>query len=257
MSELPPLWLPGPSEPRLSAGEVHLWFTSLELPPEVQSALELLLSPEERRRRDRYRFPADRRRFGAARGGLRALLARYAGVRPRELRFADGERGKPYLLHPGMSPGIAFNLSHSGERAVVAVTLGRQLGVDIEAVRPLARLATLADHFFPPVEVRLLRSLPPPRREQLFFTLWARKEAVVKAAGMDLAATLQAIAVPRVLSRRGRSMHFPLSGTRRGRHWFLADFLPEPGFRGALCVVGGRCRIHRWLFDAADGGDSS
>ena len=121
----------------------------------------------------RFHSPEHASRYLKAHGALRAILGRYTSG---PLEFALGERGKPYLPH---APEVCFNLSHSHEMALVAVARGREVGVDVEKLRPLPRFADIAERFFPPTEL-------PPADEADFYRRWTRIEAVLKACGVGL-----------------------------------------------------------------------
>jgi 4'-phosphopantetheinyl transferase len=104
---------------------------------------------------------------------LRDILARFTTA---DLEFAAAPNGKPWL--PG-APELKFNLSRSRDIALVAVTLGAEVGVDIERFRPLPEYAAIAERFFPPGE-------EAPTDERDFFRRWTRLEALLKASGIGL-----------------------------------------------------------------------
>ena len=143
------------------------------------------LSEEERARMARFRFSEDRRRYLAAHGALREILARHTGIDPGALRFSEGEHGKPALI----GSDIKFNLSHSGEMALIAIGVARdrEVGVDIEKIRADIDVLAIAQRFFTAEEAARLESLEQSERTKLFFTLWTRKEALSKARGIPLA----------------------------------------------------------------------
>lgn len=166
--------LPAP----LARDEVHVWNIDLNRDP---SPFLDLLSVEELRRAECFRFEQDREHFLVARGMLRALLARYLGAAPTALCFVYGEHGKPRLVAP--ETGLRFNLSHSHGRALIAVAEGRDVGVDLEYVHRRVAEERVARRYFSPEEVAALRALPPAERKAAFFRGWSRKEAYLKARG--------------------------------------------------------------------------
>ena len=150
-----------------SDSQVHVWRIPLDraqVPPPT---------PGESARAARFRTPVLATHYLKSHAALRDILARYTTA---PLEFALHEKGKPYL--PRL-PEIRFNLSHSHEMALVAVALGRDVGVDIEKLRPMPEFADVAERFFPPSE-------PPPSDEIDFFRRWTRVEAVLKARGVGL-----------------------------------------------------------------------
>jgi 4'-phosphopantetheinyl transferase len=146
------------------------------------------LSADEQARAARLLMPDARRRFVASRARLREILAQITGIDAAALTFGTGEHGKPYLS--GVDDAPQFNLAHSGDLALVAVS-DRPVGVDLEQVRPLANMAQMADMSFTDEERAVLWSLDEAARTAAFFRLWTRKEAVMKAhgAGFRLAKT--------------------------------------------------------------------
>src|SRR5207253_323259 len=117
------------------------------------------LAPDEQARAARFYRPEFGRRFAVARGVLRTLLARYAGAEPAAVRFAYGPQGKPALAEPG-GTSLRFNVSHSGELAYYAFAWGREVGIDVERIRPLSDDLRLAERFFSPAETAALLALP-------------------------------------------------------------------------------------------------
>ncbi|NNJ11058.1 4'-phosphopantetheinyl transferase superfamily protein [Chloroflexales bacterium ZM16-3] len=215
-------------------GEVHLWLIDLAAAADNLGALAQTLSPDERARAERLRVPLARERFVAARGALRASLARYAGVAPAALRFRYGPAGKPYLDGP-LSDAISFNLAHSDHLALLAVSSGSaRVGVDIEIVGD-ADHEMIASRFFAPAERRALDELPPDQRRDAFYRCWVCKEAFVKARGEGLALALDQFTVDVAPSAPAALLHIDGDPDEAGR-WRLAALTPAEGFVAALCL---------------------
>jgi 4'-phosphopantetheinyl transferase len=219
--------------------EVHLWRTGLDLPDDCVADLRQLLSPDEQLRADRFRFERDRRRYVTGRGSLRRLLGRCVGEEPGRLRFHYGAMGKPLAVEG--APQLRFNLSHSQGLALYAVACGRELGVDIEALRPLADAENIARRFFSASESAALRRLPEPQRIAGFFNCWTRKEAWLKAVGDGLSRPLSDVDVSLVPGEPARILRVQDDPEGAGR-WSLYAFEPFPGSVGALCVEVPRLR---------------
>jgi 4'-phosphopantetheinyl transferase len=183
-------WPPPPPGLTLSPAEVHVWRACLDLGPEGVRALEATLGPEDRARALRFRRAIDRVHFIVAHGALRAILARYVGRDPADLRLVADPKGKPRLAAPGP---LRFNLSHSVGLALCAVARDAEVGVDIERVQPEFPVLAIAARFFAPAESTALRALPAAAQPRAFFDLWARKEASLKARGDGLARPLRGI----------------------------------------------------------------
>ena len=235
MSQLPP-------------DEVHVWTASREAPDSVVEAMRSLLDADELKRADRFAFPRDRRQFAVGRGLLRTILGRYLERPPEGLRFVANAHGKPGF-DPGLgdSPPIRFNLAHSGSWVVYALTIGRDVGVDIERIRPDFGGLALAERFFAPGEVAALRALPEEARGPAFFHGWTRKEAYIKARGKGLALPLDqfevAIGPGRPAALLATSPD-PLEASR----WSLVELPAGPGYVAALCVEGAgwALRLGQW-----------
>jgi 4'-phosphopantetheinyl transferase len=227
-------WRTPPADVALGAGEVHVWRVSLVQPPEAIAALADTLSPDERERAARFHFERDRAAFTVARGALRALLGRYLARLPGDLGFGYHARGKPYLAAPA-GDRLRFNLSHSGGLALIALTQGREVGVDIEHKRALQDLTSLARISFAPGEYATLCGLAPRDQPDAFFACWSRKEAFIKATGegvsqlADFDVTLRPGEPARLLR---------IDGAFARRRWSLHELPVSPGYAAALVVEG-------------------
>jgi 4'-phosphopantetheinyl transferase len=149
-----------------------------------------LLSPDEHARMARFVFDRDRRAFLLTRALVRTTLSRYASVPPADWQFIANVHGRPEILdRPAGVPDLRFNLSHTDGLIACAVTIGREVGVDIEQIH---RQVThdVAGRFFAPNEVTDLRSLPADEQDKAFFDYWTLKEAYIKARGFGLALPL-------------------------------------------------------------------
>jgi 4'-phosphopantetheinyl transferase len=208
----------------------------------IPDELDRTLSGDERERADRFRAADDRRRFIIARGTLRVILSRYLARAPEDLRFRYGDHGKPALEGEGSGNDVRFNLAHSEGVAVYAVTRGQEVGVDVERVRSMHDLETVAERFFTPCEWFALRRLPPRERDVAFFSCWTLKEAVLKAVGSGLTGSLDSFAVT-VRSDEPPAFVAVAPGARGLERWSLQRLNPGEGYVGALCVEPPLCSI--------------
>ncbi|MEO8218659.1 MAG: 4'-phosphopantetheinyl transferase superfamily protein [Acidobacteriota bacterium] len=226
--------------PSLSHDRIDLLATSLNID---SSALEegcALLSVDERERADRFRFPRHARRFIHARAFMRRTLSWYLDRDPAALRFNYGPEGKPSLPFT-----ISFNQSDSEELAVLAVTLSRQVGVDIESLRSIANAEELAHRFFSPGETRDLMAITEEERDRAFLACWTRKEAYLKATGEGLTRPLSQfrVVVDPCLEPRLISVELDPAEERR---WSMAHLEPGVGYIGALVIEGRGASVH-WV----------
>lgn len=209
--------------------QVIVWSWSLDTGSLVDDAAEALLSGEEQARRRRFVSPDLGRRFLAAHAGLRLALGRHLDRDPRSLSFTSNASGKPRLADGG---SVHFNLSHSGERAVLAIS-DREVGIDLECMRPIEHL-DLATRYFHPREVEAIAGMSDEEgQHRAFFRVWTLKEAVVKALGDGLAIPLQSFEVS-IASVRPRMVRAPEAGPPTW--WLQSDTLDGYGF--ALAVPG-------------------
>jgi 4'-phosphopantetheinyl transferase len=218
---------------RLGPNEVQVWAVWLTAPESVLTQYWNDLSAEEQNRAGRFRFEDLRCSYILSRGALRVLLGYYTGRQRKDLVLSYGPKGKPFLP---AHPRLQFNTSHSANLALYAFTPGIELGVDIEQIRPLDGLESVASRFFSAREISDLLSLPPESRVPAFFRCWTRKEAYIKAIGDGLSINLDAFQVtllpqdsPRLASAKS---------SQNDWDWILHHLDPAPGYVGALAYEG-------------------
>ena len=217
---------------------VHVWCIRLGSPGrEALAELERALSADERARADRFAFERLRVDHIVSTGSLRFLLSRYTGIAPERIDLVRGPRGKPSLRD---APGaIEFNLSHSSGLAVVALTRGCPLGVDVEGMRTIRDLPDLARSTFAPEETADLLALPDAERQRAFFRCWTRKEAYIKAIGEGLYEPLDRFRVTLRPDEPARFVH--IGGDREeAARWTLDAPTLESPYVAALAYAGPR-----------------
>jgi 4'-phosphopantetheinyl transferase len=239
-------WRPPYDDALLGADEVHVWRASVDEVGEAWfSVLESFLSSNEIERAGRYRFDKDRRRFVARRGLLRLLLSRYAGAVPTSFRFNYNSFGKPYLDDEANRPASHFNVSQSHGLALFAFSTNRELGVDIEQVKPLNDQESVAQRFFAPGEIQAIRSLPEDMQTDALYRCWTRKEAYIKGVVKGLSIPLDSFEVS--LGEASAALLRTDDSLGRNVDWSLYPLIPGQGFAGALAVQGKVSKIE--LFD--------
>lgn len=222
------------------SGDVHVWHVSLDEVASEVIRLQPLLSPEERMRADRLREDRDRLRYVVAHGRLREILSGCTGIAARDLHFGRNRHGKPHLAEGTRRGDLRFSLSHSGDRALVAVTVGQPVGVDIERIVPDTDVLAIAERFFAMDELRLLRALPLARRLEGFFQLWTCKEAYVKARGEGIIDRLSSFTVS-VDSAGQATLVEDTRGPVAPAHWHLELLRCAPSFAAAVVST----NVHR------------
>jgi 4'-phosphopantetheinyl transferase len=199
-------------KPEISAADVRVAVGRLDLPQPRLAALAATLCAGERGRVETM-APELARRFVAARGALRELLGSLLGIAPADVEIRYGAHGKPEL-----GGELRFNLAHSGELVLIAVALGRDVGVDVELVRRLSDRDTLARAVLDADEEQALTGLPEAERDAALLAAWTRKEALLKAIGEGVGQD------PRAVIRRDAA------------RFTIRALAPAPGYVGALAV---------------------
>ena len=176
----------------LELNAVHLWGIELNGSQRCLERCAQWLDKEEQHRAARLVREEDRQRYVLAHGGLRAVLSWYLGIGPDVLEMYRSEAGKPSLTRElGGQPAITFNMSHAHGRALIAVSKGQEVGVDLERIRSDVEIAKLSERYFTPSEHATIMQSTQEQRAARFFRYWVAKEAVLKAQGVGLQALSQ------------------------------------------------------------------
>ena len=231
----------------LGPEEVDLWLAPLDCSPTTSLALIKTLSADEVERADSFHFAHDRTRFIARRGILRDLLSKYLGCAPVEIRFAYQSRGKPQLEQTERTTGdLRFNLSHSVTAALYAFSWGKEVGVDIELIRPGIPWERVASRFFTASEIAELQQWPAHQRMTGFLTCWTRKEAYLKVRGEGLSIPLDSFEVSAAPCEAPMLLVAPeLSEPER---WSLCDVPLGQCLAGALATEGRPVRLRLFTY---------
>ena len=238
-------WDSPPKTLVLPNNAVHVWRASLHISASELCTFEDTLAVDERARAERFYFQKHRERFIAGRGLLRNILSRYLDRKPDQLRFCYNAYGKPSLTEATGAEGLCFNLSHSHEMALYALTRGREIGVDIEHFRPDVEVEKLAERFFSPREEAVLRALPEPLRKEGFFNCWTRKEAYIKAEGKGMSIPLSAFDVSLAPGEPAALLRTENHSKETSR-WALQALNPAPSYAAALAVKGHDWELKCW-----------
>lgn len=228
------MWRTPPHPFDLPTDAAHVWRVDLRVSADCAARFIAALSPDERDRADRFRFPEHRERFIAAHGALRDILSRYLDVPAGRLAFSITPHGKPVLAAPGHT-WLQFNLSHSGDLALIAVSRDCPVGIDVEQMIPPDNFPRLVEQFFSANENAAFRALPESKRAAAFFAGWTRKEAYVKALGTGVSLPLDHFDVTMDPDTPAR-----LLADRRHPHhvatWSLHTFSPASNYIASLAI---------------------
>jgi 4'-phosphopantetheinyl transferase len=225
---------------------VDVWRVFLNPSLDSVQLRESTLSADETQRASRFHFDVDRDRFVVSHASLRNILARYLHCEPNQITFQKNEYGKPFVLS---NPKLQFNLSHSGDYALIAVTRECKVGIAVERLREDMELENIASRFFSPGEVSELMALSPEHRTSGFFNCWTRKEAYIKAQGLGLSLPLDSFDVslapnePAILRSTRPDPDIAV-------RWILLPLDVDSDYAGALAVEGKDLEFRFWDWNA-------
>ena len=174
-----------PNQLILSDTQIDIWLCVLSDIESRNNHFLAQLSPEEKSRAQRFKFDIHRNRFIVSHGFVRTVLANYLTIEANEINYLKGEQGKPYLANPNPN-NLQFNLSHTKDVALLAVTKKVAVGIDIEHNDRKTDWKGICQRFFTEPEQKALFSLAEGQQGNAFFDLWTRKEAYMKVLGTGL-----------------------------------------------------------------------
>ena len=236
------VWPPHPARaaagwvPSLSGRDVHVWAVHLD----GADNGDAVLSTSERQRVAQIRQPVRRRCIAAARAHLRRILGAYLRQAPKAVELVRTEHGRPALA---AGVPLQFNMSYSRDIAVVALTNGWCVGIDVESVDPFPEVDSVARLSMTGTELRDFSGLSWCERPTAFYHAWTQKESYAKALGVGTAIRFAAIETridPRCRDGLRRL------GDPRGPSLTAHHLDPAAGFCGAVAAPGSDWRIHCW-----------
>jgi 4'-phosphopantetheinyl transferase len=173
--------------PVIEKNRIHIWsarYNDLDCHFRILSEV---VSSEEQKTASAFRKPGESRNYLLRHGLVRTILAHYTRKTPEKLSFTKGKNGKPELDPLGAGAELSFNLSHTSEMVLIGVTKKRRIGVDIVKMDPSYQFQDTAEYLMAPAEKAFLIRIEPALRYQVFFRMWAIKEAILKVTGSTLA----------------------------------------------------------------------
>ena len=231
-----------PEPGSLADDEVHIFYADVDSLLCCAGILEETLSDTENFKKDRFLFGKDRSSYIVSHGVLRVILGSYLGEEPKNLVFINGPHGKPMLDGGSDQDALRFSVSHSNRRALYAINRGREIGVDLEKIRPEFSFEEISDKYFSAREAAFLRTRPVHDRKEAFFTYWTLKEAFMKGTGEGFSLPLNRFEIthdpPKVVSLQGYS--------EAAAQWSIRSMHLEPGYAAALAVEGPDLPIRCW-----------
>lgn len=221
-------------------GSIHVWRIRLDYnrPPAADAGA--LLSETERLRAERFHFSRDQVRYKVGHAILRILLGSYLRIEPHLIKFESAPKGKPFVA----GTPLRFNMSDSGCVCLFALSLGTEIGVDVEKIRSNVDYRMIAEREFPSLERNTLAQLDAEKRLLGFFDLWTAKEAFLKAKGLGLTVPLDAFSIQTVQGRnvKPRLVSSDLDPEDVGR-WSLHWLQVGPEYAGCLAAEGNSTEV--------------
>ena len=232
------------SKKTLDQNQIHIWKVNIDNPTlDLDDLFSDVLSDDERKRVDRLRSEKDKKRFIVSRGLLRKNLGSYLGAEPSDITFTYNKYGKPDIK-PEHNPGnIKFNVSHSANLAIYAISQNREIGIDLEYIREVRAADKIIGRFFTQQETDFYYSQSEDKRELAFFTLWTRKEAYSKARGMGIGLPSKEFDLNLV-----PTAEISTTDIKTESKWSLIDIEIDEDYLAALATEGNDIEICRFEF---------
>jgi 4'-phosphopantetheinyl transferase len=242
------IWEKSPATSELSENLVHIWKARID-----DSALDVdklhmeILSQDEKKRVSRLRSAKDKMRFIVSRSLLRKSLSHYLDASPSEVRFIYNKYGKPNIDPEYHQENIRFNLSHSENLALYAITQNREIGIDVEYIRKVDKADKIVKRFFSKEEGEFYYSQPDRKKNWAFFTLWTRKEAYSKARGMGIGLPTKEFDLQLVPTEVGHTNN--IRTRNKESKWSLINIEIDSDYLAALATEGNDFKISHWKFE--------
>lgn len=232
--------------PHLSSDEVHVWAVPLSVQEATTDEYKAMLSSDDCDRAARFKSAEACRRFVVSRAALQTLLGRYLKKSPRDVNFTTDSNGKP-RLYGESATGLNFNLAHSGEVALIAVSTGCEVGVDIERLREVSHWEEIAQRYFHPAEAEQIQTVPARLQRAAFFQCWTRKEAILKALGTGLSHPLSTFQVPLEL-HAGTWIECPAQSAGQPARCYLQSLTLDSDYTAAVACLDAERTARNWTF---------
>jgi len=225
--------------PGLEKNSIHVWSARYRDLERHFRILSDVISQQEQETASTFRRSADAKKYVIRRGIVRSILAHYTRHTPEMIAFITGKNGKPELDPQGAHADVSFSLSHTSEMMLIGVTKKRRIGVDIVKMDPSYKFHDSAEYLLTPAEKVFLKSIEPALRYQVFFRIWAAKEAVIKATGGTMA-LMKTIDLSEIIEDILFYPEYSMNYLDTPPPFFLWQFTSESGHLGAIVVDAGR-----------------
>ena len=238
-------WQRPPERVQLSPDCIDIWRVALDRATARLEEYRAVLSGDELERCDKFKSQQRRREFIIGRGSLRTLIGQYLALDPSSFEFAYSDHQKPYISTTAMGAPVTFNLTHSHDLVLIALTLERRVGIDIEYLRPDVEFRKLSRRFFSKQESQSLEAYDDACLPAAFFACWTRKEALLKAIGAGIAFGLRdfSVSVDPLDQEVDLRTHWDQAEAAR---WSILNLDLERDYAAAVAVNGSNCKLRYW-----------
>lgn len=240
-------WTTAPVTLNANRNETHVW--RVKANESNAALLASSLTEAEHAHAKCFRLPASRNEFIVARGFIRFVLGRHLRILPGSIRVREGQHGKPELATQLYGDRLTFNLSHSRGVILAAITVGHEVGIDIEFLDSNVHFSEIARTIFSPTEERWLSQLPDDKRQLNYFRCWTRKEAFVKALGEGLSDRIRQVEIVPVAG----ALLPRIAGIPAGDRWMIKDLHVGDNFVAAVAVASPTCGFRLWDWSGEPG----
>jgi len=215
---------------RLQQGDVHVWRAFFDNHHLIK--MQAVLSQAEKTRGQQFVFASHQDRFIFSHGVLRYVLSYYLSMKPTEIVFLQGEKGKPFLSNTSLQ----FNLSHAEDCVFIGVANEAEIGVDVEHIAPQKDYLALARRFFSPAEYAQLFALSGAMQRLAFYRIWTMKEAVVKALGDGLSFGLDRFVVDALADNKQSALR-SMAACDDVSQWWVQSLSVNESYAAAFAVT--------------------
>jgi len=234
-----------PESPVIEKNSVHICLAKTEVNQNYLNHIDTILTEDEIKKAERFRFDEHRNRYKLARGTLRILLSKYIkNTNPEDVKISYNKYGKPELSSNALMNNINFNLSHSGKYAIFAFSISRRVGIDLEKKHEVKYADQILERYIPNFESNKFRELPNLTKIDLFFRFWTRIEAYQKALGMGLSSN---------------KIHFEIKATDNydeaklllgeSKYWSIISFKPSNTYWASVAAEGQNLTFKHYNID--------
>ena len=225
--------------------EIHIYYLCEDSRYNYNNSFINNLSDDEINKINRFIFEKDRITHTISKGTLRYIMSGYLNLKPEEIIFNQNEYGKPFISEDQNPEKIQFDLSHSGDMIIYAISKGRNIGIDIQEIKDSDSVIDIVEHYFSETEKSAFRSLPDEQKLKGFHSCWARKEAYIKALGLGLSYPLNSFSMP-VTPEYSSAVIYDDKGTA----YSVTDIITSPGYAATVAVEGSDAELQHfeWSF---------